>query len=50
MPESAKKGPKKSYSPPELTVYGTVSELTKQVGTHGNTDNGHAVGHTKTHV
>jgi len=43
-------GPKKPYSPPKLTVYGTVVELTKQVGTHGNADGGHILGHTKTHV
>jgi hypothetical protein len=50
MPKPAEKGPKKSYSPPQMTVYGTVRELTKQVGTHGNTDSGHVLGHTKTHV
>jgi hypothetical protein len=50
MPKPVDKGPKKSYSPPELTVYGTVAELTQRVGTHGNSDGGHALGQTKTHV
>jgi hypothetical protein len=29
---------KKPYSPPVLTVYGTVRELTQHVGRHGATD------------
>lgn len=31
---------KKQYSPPKLTVYGTVEELTKKVGAHGQLDHG----------
>lgn len=31
---------KKPYSPPILTVYGTVEELTKKVGTKGQSDHG----------
>jgi hypothetical protein len=50
MAEKANPGPKKSYSPPELTVYGTVSELTKAVGSHGNTDAGGRFPRNKTHV
>jgi hypothetical protein len=50
MAVKANPGPKKSYSPPELIVYGTVVELTKAVGTHGNSDSGRIIGHTKTHV
>ena len=33
-------GPKKPYSAPKLTVYGTVRELTQTVGTSGNKDGG----------
>jgi hypothetical protein len=32
--------PKKPYSSPILKIYGTVQELTKLVGRHGNSDNG----------
>ena len=49
MPKPAEKGPKKSYTTPEVTVYGTVQELTKTVGASGNTDHGTRLGHTKTH-
>lgn len=42
-------GPKKPYSQPKLTVYGTVVELTKRVGVHGNPDGG-SFPHNKTHV
>jgi len=34
-------GPKKPYSAPKLTVYGTVRELTQKVGQHGKPDKGH---------
>jgi hypothetical protein len=34
--------PKKPYSAPKLTVYGTIRELTQQVGRHGNPDSGKA--------
>jgi hypothetical protein len=33
-------GPKKPYVSPKLIVYGTVQELTKKVGVHGNRDGG----------
>jgi hypothetical protein len=33
--------PKKPYSAPKLTVYGTVRELTQKVGIHGKSDKGH---------
>jgi hypothetical protein len=42
--------PKKIYTPPQLTVHGTVMELTKRVGTHGSGDGGTRIGQTKTHV
>jgi hypothetical protein len=32
--------PKKPYSKPTLTLYGTVRELTRMVGIHGNADGG----------
>lgn len=31
---------KKAYSPPSLTAYGTVRELTRMVGMHGTKDGG----------
>lgn len=31
---------KKPYSPPKLTIHGTVEELTKKVGTSGQSDRG----------
>jgi hypothetical protein len=33
-----KREPKKPYSKPTLTLYGTVRELTQSVGTRGNLD------------
>ena len=50
MSKPVEKGPKKPYTPPKMTVYGTVRDLTKTVGTHGGPDGGHILGHTKTHV
>jgi hypothetical protein len=32
--------PKKPYSKPKLTLYGTVRELTQKVGASGNSDRG----------
>ena len=40
---------KKPYSPPTLTIYGTVEELTKRVGTSGQRDGG-VPPHFKTNV
>jgi hypothetical protein len=34
--------PKKPYVVPKLTVYGTVRELTQQIGRHGKPDTGKA--------
>ena len=39
---------KKPYSPPVLTVYGTVRELTQHVGRHGAADHPPAGLRTKT--
>lgn len=40
MAKPVKREPKKPYTKPTLTVYGTVRELTRTVGTHGTRDNG----------
>jgi hypothetical protein len=38
MDKPAKQEPKKPYSKPTLTVYGTVRELTQTTGIHGTQD------------
>jgi hypothetical protein len=40
MAKTVAPGPKKPYSEPKLTVYGTVRELTQKVGRHGHSDKG----------
>ena len=40
MGKPVKLEPKKPYSKPTLTAYGTVRELTQHVGSHGNSDGG----------
>jgi hypothetical protein len=40
MAKTVAPGPKKPYSEPKLTVYGTVRELTQKVGRNGKTDGG----------
>jgi hypothetical protein len=40
MGKPVKREPKKPYSKPTLTVYGTVRELTQRVGTTGTRDGG----------
>jgi hypothetical protein len=40
MGKPVKLEPKKPYSKPTLTVYGTVRELTQNVGGHGAPDGG----------
>ncbi len=40
MDKPAKRGTKKPYSSPVLTVYGTVQALTQKVGASGNLDGG----------
>jgi hypothetical protein len=39
-PSTADKPPRKKYSPPTLTTYGTVREVTKAVGSLGPADGG----------
>jgi hypothetical protein len=38
--EHVKGQPRKKYSPPKLTKYGTVQELTQKIGSHGRPDGG----------
>jgi hypothetical protein len=38
MDKGGKPAPKKPYTPPVLTVYGTVRDVTKAVGAHGQDD------------
>jgi len=40
MDKAGKPEPKKTYTPPVLTVYGTVRDLTKNVGHTGMADGG----------
>lgn len=40
MDKSVKRGPKKPYFSPVLTVYGTVQKLTQTAGVHGTSDGG----------
>jgi hypothetical protein len=39
-PTNPKPEPKEAYSTPELTIYGTIEELTKSLGAHGSADGG----------
>lgn len=50
MHKSLIREPKKPYLSPILTIYGTVKELTRAVGTSGRKDGGHRLLHTKTHI
>lgn len=40
--------PKKPYKPPVLIVHGTVTDLTRRIGTHGSFDVGGGRGRIKT--
>jgi len=42
--------PKKPYTKPSLTVYGTVRELTQSVGRSGKADGGRGARANRTHV
>jgi hypothetical protein len=42
--------PKKPYSKPILTVYGTVRDLTQSTGPNGRRDGGRITNHTATHL
>jgi hypothetical protein len=48
MGKPVKREPKKPYSKPKLTLYGTVRELTQKVGARGNTDHGMNITKNKT--
>lgn len=41
MDKAGKPETKKPYTPPALTVYGTVRDLTRQVGNRRSPDGGH---------
>jgi hypothetical protein len=44
MAEPVKREPRKPYTKPTLTVYGTVRELTQKVGRTGQADGGNPRG------
>jgi hypothetical protein len=50
MDKPAKPEPKKPYSKPTLTVYGTVRELTRSTGSSGTPDGGRVAGFTRTNL
>lgn len=50
MAKPVKREPKKPYKKPSLTVYGTVRELTRKVGTAGHADGGHNPKKFATHL
>jgi hypothetical protein len=50
MAKRVKREPKKPYSKPALTVYGTVRELTQKVGAHGKLDGGTLTGRKHSHL
>jgi hypothetical protein len=51
MDKPVKPEPKKPYSPPKVTVYGTVRELTLHQGTRGKRDSPpRHPGHNRTNV
>jgi hypothetical protein len=50
MDKPVKREPKKPYSKPSLTVYGTVRELTQRVGRNGSRDGGGGLRANRTHV
>jgi hypothetical protein len=50
MLKPAKRDPKKSYSSPILTTYGTVKQLTQKVGLRKTPDGGRQILKMKTHM
>ena len=50
MGKPVKREPKKPYSKPKLTVYGTVRELTQSTGAHGQRDGASGIRAVHTHV
>jgi hypothetical protein len=50
MVEPVKRGPKKPYSKPKLTVYGTVRELTQSTGINGRRDGARGQRNVHTHI
>jgi hypothetical protein len=50
MEKPVKREPKKPYSKPTLTVYGTVRDLTQSVRNRGQLDGGTTLGHKHSHL
>ena len=50
MGKPEKPEPKKPYSKPTLTVYGTVRELTQATGKSGQLDGGSILNHKQTNL
>jgi hypothetical protein len=50
MGKPAKPGPKKPYSKPTLTNYGTVRELTHSTGINGRRDGARGQRNVHTHI
>ncbi len=50
MGKPVKREPKKPYSKPKLTDYGTVRELTQAVGRSGKSDGGRGSRANKTNI
>jgi hypothetical protein len=50
MGKPEKLEPRKPYTKPTLTVYGTVRELTQNTGSSGQRDGGVAPGGTRTNI
>jgi hypothetical protein len=50
MDQPVKPEPKKPYTPPKVTVYGTVRDLTLHMGTKGKADHPTGPTHIRTNV
>jgi hypothetical protein len=50
MGKPEKPEPKKPYTKPTLTLYGTVRELTQTTGPAGSLDGGHSLGSNRTSI
>ncbi len=50
MGKPVEREPKKPYTKPKLTVYGTVRELTQSTGVNGQGDGARGGSKTRTHI
>jgi hypothetical protein len=50
MAKARRREPKKPYSKPTLTVFGTVRDLTRKVGNRGKLDGGTTLGKRRSHL